>query len=267
MRIPLRSLRLSGETTAEGGQRIAAGVTAQDLACLVYSPAEIEQRGRAIYCRSLAESENLCPGNYDTLGGSDLLFLFALYDEYFLNNLFRGMCRGCVSFRVSTRMTRSAGMVRYRDRSGPFTVSLSRPLLLGAFTVPGDSVMVNGLECHDRLEVTMRVLEHEIVHLLELIAFGSTSCARGRFRRLSRALFGHTDVTHGLASPMPLLRRRSTVRPGDTVRFRYRGLLRWGTVSRVTKRATVIVREAGTAQLNGTGARYAKYYVPLHCLE
>jgi hypothetical protein len=257
----------NGRSDHGAEHRTEAGITAEDLARLVYGPAEIEQRAKAVYCRALAESETLCPGNDATVRGSDLRLLFALYDEYFLNGVFGGTCPERVGFRISNRMTRSAGMVTYRDRNGPYTVSLSGTLLLEAFTGPDDSVLVNGLVCRDRLEATMRVLEHEIVHLLELVAFGTTSCARARFRRLSRGLFGHTDVTHGLANPGRRHCERCEVKPGDIVRFRHRGRVLWGTVSRVTKRATVMVSHPRGTHLAGTGDRYSKFYVPLRCLE
>jgi hypothetical protein len=257
----------SGSSDHHARQRTGSVITADDLARLAYEPAEIEQRTKAIYCRCLAESTNLCPGNYSTLHTQDLQLLFALYDEYFLRGVFRGRNPTGVGFRVSSRMTRSAGMVTYRHESGPYTVSISGTLLLQAFGGSNDPVLVNGLACCDRLEATMRVLEHEIVHLLELTTFGSTSCARARFRRLSRSIFGHTDVTHELAGGGHRRSARIVVRPGDTVQFGYRGRLRRGVVCRITKRATVMVRDPRGTYVDRVGARYSKYYVPLHCLQ
>ncbi len=237
------------------------------LGGLAYLPHEIDQRTKAIYCQSLAQSANLHRGNYTTISAIDLEFLFALYDSYFMDGVLKKLCSDRLGFRVSTRMTKSAGTLIYRRRNGPYTICISEVLMLGAFTSERESVVVNGLPCRDRLEATMRVLEHEIIHLLELLAFGSTSCARPRFRELSRRVFGHTDVTHELGSGAIAPGSPHSVTQGDTVRFKYRGRSYSGTVTRVTKRATVMVRDRFGNYVDKAGARHSKYYVPLHRLE
>ena len=126
---------------------------------------------------------------------------------------------------------------------------------------------VNGIVCHDRLEATMRVLEHEIIHLIELIVFGSSSHSRPRFKRLSRNIFGHTDVTHQLVTQTEIAKKKFNLRVGDKVVFEFEGKQYRGIISRITKRATVMVENPHGAYVDAQGTHYTKYLVPLRFLK
>ncbi len=242
-------------------------MTKEDVAALRYTLPEIEQRTKAIYLRCLSESANLCESDFRTIKPEDARVLFGLYDEYFFCNFIRNCCQPAVSFRLSGRMTRTAGKLTHCPGTKQYTISLSSVLLLHAFRDGHTPVVVNGIGCDDRLEATMRVLEHEIVHLLEFVLFGSSSCARPRFGELSGNLFGHTDVTHNLVPHTGPDSERHVVRVGDRACFEYKGSTHCGTICATTKRATVVVNDRNGTYVDSRGSRYSKYYVPFERLR
>lgn len=239
----------------------------KDLADLKYTSREIKKKSKKIYRQILAESENFDCGNFKAIGTDDLASLFGLYDLYFFNRFFHNNYKEKISFRLSRRMTRAAGGIAYRKHDGTYTIALSTTLVSQTFHDVKREVTVNGIVCHDRLEATMRVLEHEIIHLLEWVLFGKTSCSKPGFRSLSRNIFGHTDVTHQLVTQAERAHKRFNLRVGDEAVFEHDGKTYRGVISRITKRATVMVRDSDGHFQDSQGNRYSKYYVPLQHLN
>ena len=67
-------------------------------------------------------------------------------------------------------------------------------------------------------------------------------------------------------TPTDVARKQLGIRCGDSVTFKVDGTRRTGVVNRITKRATVLVKDpAGTEYTDGV--RYAKFYVPLPMLK
>ena len=238
-----------------------------DLVDLAFPLCEIEERTDRIYRQILVESENLDGGNFERIGTGDFERLFDLYDLHFFDGFFRAYCRGRLFFRLSRRMTRAAGKTTYREPPGAYEITLSTPLIFQTFQDVVREVTVNGIVCHDRLEATMRVLEHEIVHLLELVVFGRSSCTQPRFRQLSCDIFGHTGATHRLVTQAERAREKFNLKAGDEVVFAFEGKVCRGLISRITRRATVMVQDPNGGYADARGSRYRKYYVPLHLLK
>jgi len=92
------------------------------------------------------------------------------------------------------------------------------------------------------------------------------SCSASRFQSLAKRFFGHTKHTHALITPRERAWAKFGMRPGDPVRFRFEGAQYTGIVNRITKRATVLVRDTQGRQY-GDGHRYARFYVPVESLE
>ena len=239
----------------------------KDLADIKYTSREIKKKSKKIYRQILAESENFDCGNFKAIGTEDLARLFELYDLYFFNRFFHNDYGDKISFRLSRRMTRAAGRIAYTKHDGNYMISLSTTLVSQTFHDVKREVTVNGIVCHDRLEATMCVLEHEIIHLLEWVRFGKTSCSKPRFRSLSRNIFGHTDVTHRLVTQTERAHKRFNLRVGDDAVFEYDGTTYSGVISRITKRATVMVRDSDGCFRDSTGNLYSKYYIPLQHLN
>lgn len=238
-----------------------------NVANLTYTPKEIEKKTKKIYRQILAESSTLDQGNFTVIGTGDLMHLFELYDLYFFEKFFHKNYRKKIFFRLSKRMTRAAGKTTYRERTNTYVISLSTTLIFQTFHDITREVVVNGIVCRDRLEATMRVLEHEIIHLLEFILFGSSSCRKSRFKQLSGNIFRHTGVTHDLVTQKERAQKKFNITIGDDVCFEYEGNLYTGIVYRITKRATVMVKDPKGPYADSHGVRYSKYYIPLQFLK
>ena len=239
----------------------------EDLVNLKYSTKEIKKKTKKIYNQILAQSNNINEGNFTRIGTDDLKNLFYLYDLYFFDRFFYNTCRERIFFRLSRRMTKAAGMTSYMKHKNIYEISLSTSLIFQTFHDVLREVVVNGIVCHDRLEASMRVLEHEIIHLLEVVVFGSSSHSRPRFKKLVRNIFGHTDITHQLVTQPEIAHEKFNLQVGDEVTFEYEGNSYNGIIIRITKRATVMVRDPEGFYEDSQGTRFSKYYIPLRFLK
>lgn len=223
---------------------------------------------REIFDEVLVGSEYIRQPDFESIHPRDLRFLYAAYDDRFLD----GLCRravepGEVTFRLSRRMTRAAGTTTYsRSRAGVplYEIGVSVSLLFDGFG-PGDrNVTVAGLPCSNRLEALQRVFEHELVHLVEFVAWRKSNCRAKRFETIAKGLFGHREYTHHLITR----RERAAdmgIRVGSLVTFDWEGKPLTGRVNRITKRATVLVEDPRGRRYSD-GRRYFKFYIPLSML-
>ena len=239
----------------------------KDLTNLKNTPTRIQRTNRKIYRQILRESENMDQGNFNAIAVKDFARLFELYDLHFFDRYFHNQYNGKIFFRLSERMTKAGGKIAYAKGTDIYTIYLSTALIFQTFGGVTREVTVNGIICRDRLEATMRILEHEIIHLLELVFFDSTSCSKPRFKRLSQNIFSHTEVTHRLVTQAELAQEQHNLGVGSTVSFEYGGDTHRGVISCITKRATVMVRDRAGDFRDLQGDRYSKYYIPLENLK
>lgn len=239
----------------------------EDLQDMVYSRREIEEKTHTIYSQVLTHSDAIDAGNYTAIAVSDVGLLFTLYDKAFFHGFFATNYDGRVHFRLSQRMTKAGGKTERCRETDEFVIVLSTYLLFQTFQDVTRDIRVNGMVCHDRLEATMRVFEHELIHVLEYILYDDSRCSRPRFKRLARNIFGHTDVTHQLVTGREVARTKWGLQVGDRVWFEHDGRAYEGIISRITKRATVMVKAAAGEFVDSRGNRYVKFYVPLHMLK
>ena len=238
----------------------------KDLLDLTYTHQEIKEKTKEIYNQIHTQSDNIDQGNYTSIAISDLRFLFELYDQIFFNNFFAKNYEDKIFFRLSKRMTKVAGKTQRFIKTNDFMISLSTTLIFQTFNDITREIKVNGIICSDRLEATMRVFEHEIIHVIEHILFDNSSCSKPFFKRLAHNMFGHTDVTHQLITQMEVAHENFNLHVGDIVSFEYEGNIHEGFVNRVTKRATVMVKDGNGQFKDSNGNRYAKFYIPLQHL-
>ena len=214
----------------------------------------------------IARSRLIRDGNFHEIETSDLALLFDLYDgRFFEGALGRALdAPGRLRFRLSSRMTSAAGktLVLPPRPQRVYEIAVSTHLLFTNFDDPGRHVEVNGVLCRDRLEALQRIFEHELLHLAELLAFGSSSCRARGFRERAQRLFGHGDVTHRLVTVRERASEVHGLCPGDRVAFTFGGVCRQGRINRITKRATVLVEHGGGTPYSD-GRRYLAFYVPL----
>ena len=109
-------------------------------------------------------------------------------------------------------------------------------------------------------------MEHEIVHLIEMLLWDKSSCAQARFHSISLRFFAHTENQHDLITPKERAIVKFGIKPGMAVMFRFDGVERQGIVNRINKRATVLVEDR-RGQRYDDGKHYAKFYVPLRLLK
>jgi hypothetical protein len=206
----------------------------------------------------------------EILAGSDLYLLFSSYDALFFRNQLSRLLtvtRSHLRFEVSTRMSSAGANISLHGSGNThhvYRVAVSAPVLATSFRTPGEAFLVNGVQCTDRLEALQLILEHELVHLYELLRTGRS--AHGpMFRRTALDLFGHTDYRHALMTPSTLVAAALALRLDDPVSFTFAGRRLVGTLNRVTSRATVLVPDRGGVQYTD-GQTYRKFYVPVDAL-
>jgi hypothetical protein len=261
----------------------APGPAASDAAlhrllALRLASADVAQRTQTIYEQVLRDSPRVRSGNFDFIAPPDLALIFELYDSHFYDGVVRRHLhdRGSpLFFKLSHRLTRSAGATTRFQRKGPaalagppvhYEIAISTTLLFQSFLDVHRTVRVNGLVCRDRLQALQRVLEHELIHLLEMLAFGRSSCAAAAFQTLAWNHFAHTEARHDLVTQRERALSRFDVKVGDRVAFDFQGVCHVGIVNRITRRATVLV-ESPDGQPFQDGKRYRKFYIPLPMLK
>ena len=233
---------------------------------------QISSMTAQIHAEVLNQSRYLDDADFTRIHSGDLELLFAAYDNAFFSGQIRSTLGPIpLHFRLSKRMTSAGGKTTcFSDRrSGKmwYEISVSTAILFGCFD--GDDhrpVAASGIVCRDRLDALQRVLEHELIHLIETQLWGKSSCAQARFQSITRRFFGHTGNKHHLITPREKAIVKFGIQPGMAVRFRFDGIEHQGVVNRITKRATVLV-EDHQGERYSNGKRYTKFYVPVQFLE
>jgi hypothetical protein len=239
----------------------------------ILAPARTEKQ-KAVFQFVLQNSPNINDGHFRTISNADLGLLFQITDEYFFDGMLGGICEQTSSkplaFRLSTRMTTTGGMTtmqqgRHRKSLPEFEIAIATTPLFDTFRLDGDA-KVGGLICHNRLEALQRIMEHEMLHLAELLLFRDSNCSANPFKNSARRLFGHTESNHTLLTPKDVARKKLGIACGDAVTFSVDGQRYRGFVNRITKRATVLVLDPKGIRYDD-GRKYSKFYVPLTMLK
>ena len=228
-----------------------------------------------IYRETLDSSRDMESPNFSAFHPQDLARMVQAYDNYFLG----GACYAALSgrslkFHLAPRLTRAGGLTKWtkrRDRktgmiSEDFEISVSSHLLFQTFKGEQREVKVVGLPCSNRLEAMQKIVEHELVHLCETLAWQGSSCKGQRFQTIATRIFGHVEHTHRLVTTAEVARTRHGIQPGSRVMFEMDGQWLHGIVNRVTKRVTVLVPDIDGRQYSD-GHRYSRFYVPLALLK
>lgn len=234
-------------------------------------------RGRQldVAAASLKTSRFMDDENFRSIGSSDLERIFNLYDDMFFDGRIRSKLRSDrsnISFRLSKRMTSAGGKTtrwqygRKSDTRAPrFEIAISTTLLFESFQ-NGDPLMVTGLECVNRMQALQRVMEHEIIHLTEMLVWLDSSCSAPRFLKLANNFFGHREAHHELLTPKDKALSKFGIKVGDRVSFAFENGHKIGYVNRITRRATILVEDEKGATYSD-GCSYSKFYVPIHMLK
>ncbi len=239
--------------------------------------AAIEQQRERIAVRILRESAGLRDANFQTISTSDLFELYVHYDELFFDgeiNKFFERQDHQLKFRLSSRMTSTGGTTTYMRTRSPvkknqinrnFEIAISTTLL---FNTPFDSavIKVGGVKTFHRLDALQRIFEHELVHLIEMLLWDDSSCARQRFKSIVRRYFGHLESNHQLLTPSETAQAVYGIVTGDRVSFQHQGKQMRGFVNGITRRATVLV-PSRQGEVYADNRRYRRFYVPVDRLK
>lgn len=258
----------------------AGTARAPEIFEIAFPAAQVHEKSAAIHTALVRESRQIREGNFTSIAVADLRRLFELYDrEFFDDGLTRLLAereQARLSFRLSRRMTRVGGTTASFPRHQPdgrllpgvndYEITISTTLLFQTFLDLQRTVKVNGLVCRDRLEALQRVFEHEIVHLLEMLVWGTSSCSAPAFKTIVGRIFAHPEVRHDLVTQHERAHAGYGIRIGDRVEFDFEGRLLEGTVNRITRRATVLVADPSGHRYSD-GHHYLKFYIPLSMLR
>ncbi len=199
------------------------------------------------------------------LSQKSIIKLFFLYDKIFFDKQITNFKN--ISLKLSRRLTRCAGITSYKKASGDIIITFSIPLLLHAYQNHHDGYLINGIQCKKPYEALMRVMEHELVHVIEFILKGHSSCSKKDFKQIAYKLFGHTDTKHHIYKNTETINDIMDINVGDKVFFEFNKQLFHGTINRITRRATVLVPNQKGLFKDSQGNRFSKYYVPLRLLK
>lgn len=238
------------------------------LATLQYSADDIMRKRGEVRQRMLSESPHIRQPNFISISTHDLLVLYRAYDAVFfagqLNPLVMQHSLTPMQFRLSRAMISSGGKTSWHRRAGKtvhFEIGISTSLLFISFRQDTRPIHVAGQLCTDRLDALMRIMEHELVHLLEMLNFGNSSCGKTRFMTIAQRLFGHTHAKHRLVTAREHAAAEHGIRVGQRVRFAFEGKEHIGIVNRVGLRATVLVPDSQGMRFSD-GRRYTKFLIP-----
>ena len=251
-----------------------------DPLLLRFNPEEVAAKTGEIAAATTSASHYVRSANFTVITPGDLSRMFDGYDRAFFDGFLRRAvgerAGGRLAFRLAPRMTRAGGKTfrtRRRVGKGPaarsetsYEIAVSTRLLFLSFDDATRPVTVCGVPCGDRLCALQRIMEHEMLHLLEMLVWDASSCAAPRFKSMARNVFGHGASTHDLVTPAERAVAKFDLRVGDAVTFEHAGRPMRGTLNRVNRRATVLV-ESPTGVRYTNGKRYEKFYVPLGMLR
>lgn len=223
----------------------------------------------------LGNSRVMRSPNFSVTSAIDLQHMAELYDKLFFDGHCLKLARHFgMQFRWSKRMTSTGGKTvrtihtdrRSQTQQTRYEIVLSATLLFQTFSDLKRPIRVTGVLCTNRLQAMQRILEHELIHLVEMLVWDDSCCAAPRFQAIAARLFGHTEHKHDLITQQERAARKFNVRVGSQVSFQHEGHWYTGTVNRITRRATILVPDE-SGQLYDDGRSYRKYYVPISHLR
>ena len=233
--------------------------------------ADVQQRTHEIAETVLSQSRVMKSANFTSTTAADLQRMAELYDAHFFDSLLLSLARQYgLSFRWSSRMTSAGGKTTRsthrlrgtRKTSVSYEIALSATLLFQTFGDLQRPIRVTGYDCSNRMQAMQRILEHELIHLAEMLVWHDSNCAACRFQTIAHRLFGHTEHKHDLVTQQERAAKKYNVRVGSLVSFTHEGRGYIGKVNRITRRATILVIDPN-GQRYDDGKHYRKFYVPL----
>lgn len=237
-----------------------------------HSDEQLAELDRNVLAQIARTAPNLGQPTFTQINIADLEAVFRAIDACYHAGAISRACQKpgvTLGFRLSGRMTHTGGTtaIRIARKTGQrsYVITLAPRVIHDSFSAV-HSATVCGLVCHDMREALLRVMQHEMIHLVEFLVWGGSSCSRPRFRNLVHRCYGHTESKHRMLSPAQRARVVHAIGPGDQVNFEFQGCVLTGQVNRISRRATVLVPDPAGERFSD-GGRYRRYYVPLAILR
>lgn len=244
------------------------------LLTYTYSKKEINERFEKVRQQVFIQSKQIKTDNFQFVSDADVKLIFELYDTYFFDNYFKeNKIINKMEFDFSSKMTSAGGKLMYYKvtNSNPiqFRMRISAYLIFNSFKekINNKTISLAGFETKNRLEALMHVIEHEIIHLIEFVAFNDSSCKKDNFKNLAHSIFGHTEFTHQLLTGKKEALQEYNLRIGDWVSFSFDGKNYKGFIQKITKRATVMALDKNGEYKDNKGNRFTKFYILLKYLK
>jgi hypothetical protein len=148
-------------------------------------------------------------GEYPTITEDMMKEIYEYYNTHFFYGLLRKQVgnKGII-FEVSNKATRAAGSARM---SIPIRVMLSEKIFSEVTEKNILSVTANGLHVTNRMDAILRVMEHELTHVILSTSDDDSHLIEGHgnlFKTIVLNLFGHTATTHSLIVSKNLLNKQ-----------------------------------------------------------
>lgn len=193
--------------------------------------------------------------------------LIRLYDFYVLDDYVKNNIEDGIKVSLSNRMTSAGGKtIFYKKRNTKdFEIRISL-VILQAYIDSSYKGKICGIEGNDVIDGLMLIMEHELCHVLEFSAYGTSNCKGRRFKAMAWKLFRHGASTHEVTSNKGL-KEGATIMIGQEVTFMYKGNAYSGVVANINKRATVMVKDPKGQYKDKKGNTFNKWYVPLTMLK
>lgn len=190
-----------------------------------------------------------------------------LYDSYVLNDYVKKNIKDGIKVSLSKRMTSAGGKTIFlkKGSSKEFEIRISLSILK-EYIDSNYKGKICGVHGEDVLDGLMLIMEHELCHVLEFSAYGTSNCKGRRFKAMAWKLFRHGTSTHEVISQKSS-QGISNVRVGQKVSFIYKGDSYSGVVAGINKRATVMVKDSKGQYKDKKGDTFNKWYVPLTMLK
>ena len=238
-----------------------------------YLKQEINERFEKVRQQVFIQSKQIKTDNFQVVSNDDVKLIFELYDTYFFDNYFKeNKVIEKMAFDFSKKMTSAGAKLMYYKISTQnpiqFRMRISSYLIFNSFKNNStETINLAGFQTKNRLEALLHVIEHEIIHLIEFLAFNDSSCKKDNFKNLANSIFGHTAFTHQLLTGKMEALKEYDLKTGDWVSFSFDGKHYKGIIHRITKRATIMALDKNGIYKDEKGNRFTKYYILLKYLR
>ena len=129
--------------------------------------------------------------------------LFMIFDKIYFKNLIQDKLHNNnfdINFGISNKFKNIAGHCKYFDNK--IEIIFSSFMIDKIYNDKFKSIEINGLLCYDIIDVLIKLMEHEITHLILFIYDNYKNNIKSghndQFKKLVYNMYRHTKITHDL---------------------------------------------------------------------